>query len=122
MLKKNFITLVSVAAGLVLFGMGMCMCLLPAWNAFHAGIVLGSAGAVVLLATLLVRRRVDGKPPLCLNGKTLLAAVLGTAGALTLGGGMALVMVWQLLIPGVSVGLAGIVLLLLLIPAIKGLR
>ena len=45
--------------GGILFGIGMCMCLLPQWNAFNQGIVMGSAGEVILLAMLIVRQ--DGR-------------------------------------------------------------
>ena len=34
MLKKNFVTLVLSTIGGILFAMGMCMCMLPEWNAF----------------------------------------------------------------------------------------
>ena len=48
--KKQFITLVcGVVAGL-LFSVGLCMCLLPEWNAFTAGVVLTALGGVALIA------------------------------------------------------------------------
>lgn len=48
--------------------------------------------------------------------------LLGVIGAVVLGVGMCLTMVWNMLVPGIAVGLAGIVLLLCLIPACKGLQ
>ena len=48
--------------------------------------------------------------------------MLGIVGALVLGVGMCMVMVWSMLIPGILVGVVGIVLLLCLIPLIKGLK
>ena len=48
--------------------------------------------------------------------------VLGVVGAITLGVGMCLVMVWNNLVWGIVVGLVGIVLLLCLIPLIKGIK
>ena len=48
--------------------------------------------------------------------------VLGVIGALTLGAGMCMVMVWDMLVFGIAVGLVGLVLLLCLIPLVKGLR
>lgn len=123
MSKKNFITLILGTVGGVLFALGMCMALLPEWNAFTQGIVIGIVGAVILLVMLLVRRRMEGKPvAVKLNGKTVGTVVLGVAGALVLGVGMCMVMVWEMLIPGVIVGLVGIVLLLCLIPLVKGIQ
>ena len=43
-------------------------------------------------------------------------------GAILFGVGMCMTMVWNILVPGVIVGIVGIVLLLCLIPVIKGLK
>ena len=34
---------------MVFFALGMCMALLPEWNAFKPGIVIGLAGIIILL-------------------------------------------------------------------------
>ena len=47
---------------------------------------------------------------------------LGVVGALVLGVGMCMVMVWSMLVPGILVGVVGILLLLCLIPICKGLK
>lgn len=123
MSKKNFISLILGTIGGVLFSLGMCMALIPEWNAFTQGIVVGCIGAVILLVMLIVRRKMEGKPIIVkLSGKTIGTIVLGVAGALVLGVGMCMVMVWDMLIWGVVVGLVGIVLLLCLIPLVKGIR
>lgn len=123
MSKKNFISLILGTIGGVLFSLGMCMALIPEWNAFTQGIVVGCIGAVILLVMLIVRRKMEGKPVIVkLSGKTMGTIVLGVAGALVLGVGMCMVMVWDMLIWGVVVGLVGIVLLLCLIPLVKGIR
>ena len=122
MQKKNFVSMMMVAIGGILFAIGMCMCLLPEWNAFRPGVVIAVIGAVVLLMLLLVRRRMEGKPAIHLSGKAVGSVLLGIVGALVLGVGMCMVMVWSMLIPGILVGVVGIVLLLCLIPLIKGLK
>ena len=122
MKKKNFVSMIMGTVGGILFAIGMCMCLLPQWEAFNQGIVMGAAGAVILLAMLIVRRRMEGKPAVKLNGKAVGTILFGIVGALALGVGMCMVMVWNMLIQGILVGLVGIVLLLCLIPIVKGLE
>ena len=122
MKKKNFVSMIMGTVGGILFAIGMCMCLLPQWNAFNQGIVMGAAGAVILLAMLIVRRRMEGKPAVKLNGKAVGTILFGIVGALALGVGMCMVMVWNMLIQGILVGLVGIVLLLCLISIVKGLE
>ena len=88
MKKKNFVSMIMSTIGGILFAIGMCMCLLPQWNAFTQGVVIGIVGAVVLLAMLIVRRRMEGKPAIRLNGKAIGTMLLGIAGALAFGTGM----------------------------------
>ena len=79
--------------------------------------------AVILLIMVIVRRKMEGKPVIVkLSGKTIGSILLGIVGALALGVGMCMVMVWEMLIQGILVGVVGIVLLLCLIPLIKGLK
>lgn len=124
MTKKNFITLILSTIGGILFALGMCMCLIPAWNAFTPGVVVAVIGAVVLLAMLLIRRKMSGKPVgVKLSGRTVGTIVLSIVGALVLGVGMCMTMVWEgLMIPGIIVGVVGIVLLMFLIPICKGIK
>ncbi|MDE5782380.1 MAG: hypothetical protein K2I03_13035 [Lachnospiraceae bacterium] len=124
MTKKNFITLILSTIGGVLFAIGMCMCLLPEWNAFTQGVVVAVIGAVVLAAMVIIRRKMEGKSVVVkLSGKTIGGILLGFVGTLTLGAGMCMVMVWEgLMIWGIIVGVVGIILLLCLIPFCKGLK
>lgn len=123
MSKKNFITLVLGTIGGILFALGMCMALLPEWNALNQGIVLGAIGLIILLALALVRRKMAGKAIIIrLTPKALGTLLLGILGTLAFGTGMCLVMVWEMMVPGILVGLVGILLLLSLIPLIKGLH
>ena len=122
MKKKNFVTLIMSTVGGILFAIGMCMCLLPEWNAFNQGVVIAVIGAAVLLAMLIVRRKMEGKPAVRLNGKAIGTVLLGILGALVLGVGMCMTMVWSMMAPGIIVGIIGIVLLMCLIPVVKGLK
>ncbi len=123
MKKKNFITLILATIGGILFALGMCMCLLPEWNAFTPGVVMAAVGIVVLLIMLMVRRKMEGKSVIVkLSAKTVGTVILGIAGAIVLGIGMCMTMVWGMMVPGVLVGIVGIILLLCLIPVIKGIK
>ncbi len=122
MQRKNFVSMILGTIGGILFALGLCMCLLPEWDVFAPGVVMAAVGAAVLVIVLAVRRRMEGKPAVRLSGRAVGSAALGAAGALTLGVGMCLVMVWSMLVPGILVGIVGIVLLLCLIPLVRGIR
>lgn len=122
MKRKDFVSLILGTVGGIEFAIGMCMCLLPEWNAFEPGVVIAAVGIIVLLIMLIVRRRMEGKPAIRLSGKAIGSALVGIVGALGLGVGMCMTMIWNMLIPGIIVGIAGIVVLLCLIPLIKGLE
>ena len=123
MKKENFVSLILGLIGGVLFALGMCMCLLPEWNAFQQGVFIGLIGAAILIAMLLIRRKMQGKPRIMLSRKTIAAIALAVAGALTFGAGLCMVLVWpHLMVWGIVVGLVGMVLLLCLIPLCMGLK
>lgn len=123
MTKKNFITLLLSTVGCILFALGMCMAMIPEWNAFTQGVVVGCIGLVVLVAMILVRRKMEGKSVIVkLTAKTIGTILLSITGAAALGFGMCLVMVWNNMVLGIALGVVGIVLLLCLIPMVKGLK
>jgi hypothetical protein len=122
MKKSSFVALVLGTISGVLFALGMCMALLPEWNAFVQGVVLGAAGMILGLITLLVWCKMEQKKLPKMNGRNILRTVYGIVSVLVLGTGMCMCLVWQHLIGGVLVGLLGIVMLLALIPMIKGIR
>ena len=51
MKKKNFFALVSGTAGILLFGIGMCMCML--WGMLLPGTLIGIVGILLLLLLLI---------------------------------------------------------------------
>lgn len=123
MKKENFISLILGTIGMILFAIGMCMCLITEWNAFQQGIVIGAIGIVILMIMMVVRRKMQGKPAIQWNAKAIGTIIFGIVGALVLGVGMCMTMVWEgLMIPGIVVGMIGIVLLLCLIPLCKGVK
>ena len=123
MKKSNFIALILGTIGGVFFALGMCMVLLPEWGMGTQGIVCGVIGLAVLLATLLIWRRMEHKAPIKISGKTLAAVFVGILGALLLGVGMCLCLLDPAkMAVGIVVGVVGIVVLLMLIPLLKGIH
>ena len=122
MKKSSFAAMVLGTIGGILFALGMCMVLIPEWNAFHQGVVMGVIGAAVLLIMVVVWRKMENKSPVHLSAKTIGTVLLGIVGALVFGVGMCLTMVWSNMTVGIPVGIVGIVLLLCLIPLVKGLK
>lgn len=122
MKKSTFVAMILGTVGGILFALGMCMALIPEWNAFQPGVIMGVAGAAVLLIMVLVWRKMENKEPIKLSGKTIGAVLIGVVGALLLGVGMCLTMVWSNMVVGIIVGIIGIVVLLCLIPFIRGLK
>lgn len=122
MKKSKFVSMILGTVGGILFALGMCMVLIPEWDAFKPGIVMGVIGAAVLVIMVFVWRRMEQKAPIKLAGKTIGAIMIGIAGSLLFGVGMCLTMVWSKMVAGIVVGIAGIVVLLCLVPFIKGLK
>jgi len=122
MKKSNFAALILGTIGMVFFALGMCMALIGEWGMFRQGVIAGVIGLVILLITLIVWRRMEGKEPIHLNGKTVGTIILSVFGALLFGIGMCLCMVFGKMVLGVVIGLIGIIALLMLSPLTKGLK
>lgn len=122
MKKSTLVAMILGTVGGVFFALGMCMALLPEWGMFNQGIACGVIGLVILLVDLLIWRRMEGKTPIHVTPKAVGTVVVGVLGALLLGVGMCLSMVFGNMVLGIAVGIAGIIVLLLLIPLVKGIR
>ena len=122
MKKSNFVALVLGTVSGVLFALGMSMALLPDWNAFKPGIIFGAVGIVLGLITVFVWRKMERKAPIKISGRTVGIIILAIIGSLTLGVGMCFCMVWENIVLGTVIGLAGIIALLMLIPITKGIK
>ena len=122
MKKSSFVAMVMSTIGGILAAIGMCMCLLPEWNAFNPGVAVAAVGIVVLIAMVITWRKMTNKAPIHMSGKAILTIILGIVGALLLGVGMCLAMVWGHMAFGIVVGIVGIVLLIFLIPLVKGIK
>jgi hypothetical protein len=122
MKKSSFVALLMGTASGVLFALGMCMALLPEWNAFKEGVIMGAAGLLLGFVTFLVWCKMEKKVLPRVSGKNLLRCIYIILSVLVLGAGMCLCLVWSQFVWGTLVGLVGILMLLALIPMIKGLK
>ena len=122
MKKSSFVAMLLGTISSVLFALGMCMALIPEWDAFQPGIIFGSIGLVLGLITIVIWRKMEHKQPIQISGKTILTIIVGVIGALALGVGMCFCMVWSKMVIGIIIGLIGIVVLLSLIPLVKGIK
>lgn len=120
MKKKDFVSLILSTIGGIVFALGMCMALIPEWGAMGPGIVIGIVGLVILGGMVMVRRKMDGKPAIVINGRAIGISLFGAVGACIFGVGMCLTMIWGHMALGIVVGCVGLVLLLALIPMVKG--
>ena len=121
MKKATFVNLIIGTVSGLVFALGMCMCLLPEWNAFRIGVVCTAIGAIVLLIQAAVAWIRSGKK-VKINWKIAGKVIYGVLASLVLGTGMCMIMVWNMMLPGIVVGIVGIVLLLMLIPMFLGLK
>lgn len=122
MKKSSFVAMLMGTISGVLFTLGMCMALIPEWGAFQPGIIFGCLGLVLGLIIIIIWRKMEHKQPIQISGKTILTIIAGVIGALALGVGMCFCMVWGKMVIGVIIGLIGIVVLLSLIPFVKGIK
>ena len=122
MKKSSFIALVMGTISGVLFALGMCMALLPEWNAFAEGVVFGGVGIVLGIITALIWCKMENKKLPKMSGKNIFRTVYAVFSALVLGVGLYMCLVWQQIVWGTLVGLLGIILLIMLIPMIKGIK
>ncbi len=122
MKKSSFVALIMGTVSGVLFALGMCMALLPEWNSFKEGIIFGSIGIVLGIITALIWCKMENKTLPKMNAKNVLRTVYAIIAVLVLGVGMCMCLVWEQIIWGTLVGLLGIIMLIALIPMIKGIK
>ena len=122
MKKSSFIALILWTISGVLFALGMCMALLPEWNAFTEGVIFGCICIVLSIITAFIWCKMENKKMPKPSGKNLFRIIYGLIAALVLGVGMCMCLVWEQIIWGTLVGLLGIIMLIALIPMIKGIK
>ena len=122
MKKSTFTFLVLTVVSGLMFALGMCMCLLPEWNLFTPGVIVTALGALPLIIIGLVKWIMAGKPMAKINWALTGKIAYAVLACLVLGAGMAMIMAFEgLMLPGIAVGVAGILMALFAVPVCKGL-
>lgn len=122
MKKSSFVAWLMGTVSGTFFALGMCMALLPEWDAFREGVIFGVAGLIFGIITVLVWCKMENKKMPKMSGKNILRALYVLLSVLILGVGMCMCLVWQKIVWGTLVGLAGIIMLICLVPMIKGIK
>lgn len=121
MKKETLLEIILGTIGGLVFAIGMCMCLIPEWNMFKAGVIVSIVGFIILLAIIPIYR---GSHPKKVNKKInwgiILTWIVGVIGALIMGFGMSKIMVGEAsssdMIVGLITGVVGLVICVLNYP------
>ena len=121
MKKETLLEIILGTIGGLVFAIGMCMCLIPEWNMFTAGVIVTIVGFIILLCIIPVYRSSHPKKEHApINWGIILTWTIGVVGALIMGFGMSKVMVGEAstadLIVGIITGIVGLVICVLNYP------
>lgn len=121
MKRETLLQIILGTVGGLIFAIGMCMCLLPEWDMFTAGVVTSIVGFIVLLCIIPVYRSTHPKKehePI--DKGLLLTWIIGIVGSLIMGFGMSKIMVGNVsqidLIIGLITGIIGLIVCVLNYP------
>lgn len=121
MKKDTLLEIILGTVGGLIFAIGMCMCLIPEWNLFNAGVVVSIIGFIVLLCIVPVyRSNYPKKQHETINWGIVFTWIIGVVGALIMGFGMSRVMVENPsqtnMIIGIIAGVIGLLICVLNYP------
>ena len=122
MKKETLLEIILGTIGGLIFSIGMCMCLIPEWNLFTAGVIVAIIGFIILLCIIPVYRKEH--PKKVSNKKIdlglLLTWTIGVVGALIMGFGMSKIMTQSPdkmdMIVGMITGVVGLLICVLNYP------
>lgn len=121
MKKETLLEIILGTVGGLTFAVGMCMCLLPEWNLFKAGVVVSIIGAIILLSIIAVYKSSHPKKqhePI--NWGIVATWIIGIIGSLIMGFGMSKIMIGSAtqidFIVGLVTGVIGLLICVLNYP------
>ena len=93
MKKETLLEIILGTVGSLVFAIGMCMCLIPEWDLFKAGVVVSVIGFIILLCIIPVYRTSHPKKEhKTVNWGIIITWIVGIIGSLIMGFGMSKVM------------------------------
>ena len=115
MRKETLLEIILGTIGGLVFAVGMCMCLIPEWDLFKAGVVVAILGFIILLCIIPVYRSNHPKKEHSpINWGIVFTWFVGIVGALIMGFGMSKVMVGDPsktdLLIGIVTGIIGLLI------------
>lgn len=121
MKKETLLEIILGTIGGLVFAIGMCMCLIPEWDMFTAGVVTTAIGFIILLCIIPIYRKEHPKKERGpINWGLVLTFIVGIVGSLIMGFGMSLIMVGDAtktdMIVGLISGVVGLVICVLNYP------
>ena len=123
MKKETLLEIILGTIGGLVFAIGMCMCLLPEWNMFTAGVITTIIGLVILLCIIPVYKSSHPKKEKenkLINWGIVLTWTVGVVGALIMGFGMSKILVGNAstadMVVGLITGVVGLVICVLNYP------
>lgn len=123
MKRDTLIEIILGTVGGLVFAIGMCMCLLPEWNMFTAGVITTIIGFVILLCIIPVYKSAHpkkAKEQKKINWEIVLTWTVGVVGALIMGFGMSKILVGNAstsnMVVGLITGVVGLVVCVLNYP------
>ncbi len=121
MKKETLLEIILGTIGGLVFAIGMCMCLIPEWDMFTAGVVVAIIGFIILLFIIPVYRSNHPKKQHApINWGIVATWIIGIIGALVMGFGMSKVLVDSAnktdMLIGIITGIIGLIVCVLNYP------
>lgn len=122
MKKETLLEIILGTIGGLTFAIGMCMCLIPEWNMFKAGVIVSIVGFIILLCIIPVYKKEhpkkENKKPV--DWGIVATWTIGVIGSLIMGFGMSKILVGEAstsdMIVGLITGVVGLVICVLNYP------
>lgn len=121
MKKETLLEIILGTIGGLTFAIGMCMCLIPEWNMFKAGVIVAVVGFIILLCIIPIYRKSHPKKPnKPVNWGIVATWTIGVIGSLIMGFGMSKIMVGNAstsdMVVGLITGVVGLIICVLNYP------